>query len=97
MNGDVPDVIGGCANCGSTVYVINWEVGSSVCNDCGCVQETHLRVGGEGYRATHDLNGNRIHNVGGYETTLAGAYIESVADYLASERATYRVQSPPYR
>lgn len=88
---------GGCDNCGNRSYVVDWQRGSMACANCGCVMEDHLRVGGDGYRATHDANGNKDFGALGYEATLVGAYVEDVDDYLAAERQTYRNNSPPYR
>ena len=94
MENEYTGCLYGCANCGGDNFVIDWERGSSVCSACGCVFEAALRVGGEGYRATHKSNCGAL----GYESVLAGAYTESIGDFLAAERATYRNhQSPPYR
>ena len=87
----------GCLNCNGECFIVDWERGSSVCEACGCVFESSLRIGGQGYRGTHDAGGNKVAGVAGYESVLAGAYTESISDFLAAEKQTYRNGSPPYR
>ena len=53
MNGD-----GSCANCGNTSYIVDYERGDRVCDECGCV-DSRLMVATANYSQVFDQSGTR--------------------------------------
>lgn len=91
-------VLGSCRNCGHDAYLMDFERGTATCAECGCVDPEPLSVGGSGYSRVHDKEGNRLGFVRGYESVRYGAYVESVGEFIATERRRRAPgSSPPYR
>lgn len=82
-----------CVNCGADDFAVDGERGDCVCRECGCVDRVPLSVGGNGYSARLDCNGNQIPGVHGYESINGASIVMEAPPGRKKRKGT----SPPYR
>lgn len=85
-----------CENCGSPRYVVDYQRGDNVCEDCGAVAPDHLMLAVDTYKSQYDCSGTRIPYAPAQESIPAGAYYEDCRDGAAQEAASHG-KSAPYR